>query len=98
MLVLTRADVEACLDLDRLIDALAAAHAELSRGWVSMPARIAAFAPNGLLGAMRAYRTSAGVGAKLVSSYPHNETPLPSHQAAIVIFEAATGLATAFMD
>jgi alanine dehydrogenase len=98
MLVLTRADVEACLDLDRLIDALAAAHAELSRGDVSMPARIAAFAPQGLLGAMPAYLPSAGIGAKLVSVYPHNQTPLPSHQAAIVLFDADTGLATAFMD
>src|SRR3954468_2487720 len=98
MLVLTRADVEACLDLDRLIDALAAAHAELSRGDVSMPARIAAFAPHGLLGAMPAYLPSAGVGAKLVSVYPHNEAPLPSHQAAIVLFDADAGLATAFTD
>src|SRR3954469_11277750 len=98
MLVLTRADVEACLDLDRLIDALAAAHAELSRGDVSMPARIAAFAPQGLLAAMPAYLPSAGIGAKLVSVYPHNQTPLPSHQAAIVLFDADTGLATAFMD
>src|SRR4051794_13703746 len=98
MLVLTRADVEACLDLDRLIDALAAAHAELSRGDVSMPARIAAFAPQGLLGAMPAYLPSAGIGAKLVSVYAGNKAPLPSHQAAIVLFDADTGLATAFMD
>jgi alanine dehydrogenase len=98
MLVLTRADVEACLDLDRLIDALAAAHVELSRGDVSMPARIASFAPHGLLGAMPAYLPSAGIGAKLVSVYPGNEPPLPSHQAAIVLFDAETGLATAFMD
>jgi len=98
MLVLTRADVEACLDLDGLIDALAAAHVELSRGEVSMPARIAAFAPRGLLGAMPAYLPSAGIGAKLVSVYPGNRAPLPSHQAAIVLFDADTGLATAFMD
>jgi ornithine cyclodeaminase/alanine dehydrogenase-like protein (mu-crystallin family) len=98
MLVLTRADVEACLDLDKLLDALADAHAELSRGEVSMPARIAAFAPNGLLGAMPAYLPSAGLGAKLVSVYPGNRPPLPSHQAAIMLFDAATGLATAVMD
>ena len=98
MLVLTRADVEACLDLDRLLDALAEAHAEVSRGEVSMPARIAAFAPQGLLGAMPAYLPSAGIGAKLVSVYPNNVAPLPSHQAAIVLFDADTGLATAFMD
>jgi ornithine cyclodeaminase/alanine dehydrogenase-like protein (mu-crystallin family) len=98
MLVLTRADVEACLDLDRLIPALADAHAELSRGDVSLPARIAAFAPQGLLGAMPAYLPSAGIGAKLVSVYPGNRPPLPSHQAAIMLFDADTGLATAVMD
>src|SRR4051794_31357330 len=98
MLVLTRADVEACLDLDKLVGALADAHAELSRGEVSMPARIAAFAPQGLLGAMPAYLPSAGIGAKLVSVYPGNRQPLPSHQAAIMLFDADTGVATAVMD
>src|SRR5438046_731699 len=98
MLVLTRADVEACLDLDQLIDALAEAHAELSRGDVSMPARIAAFAPNGLLGAMPAYLPSTGLGAKLVSLFPRNQAPLPTHQAAIVLFDGETGVVTALMD
>ena len=41
MLVLTRDEVEELLDLDALPDALARAHAELSAGAVSMPARIA---------------------------------------------------------
>jgi alanine dehydrogenase len=58
MLVLTRADVEELLDLDRLIPALADAHRELSAGEVSLPPRIAAFAPQGLLGAMPAYLPS----------------------------------------
>jgi alanine dehydrogenase len=98
MLVLTRADVEACLDLDRLVDALAEAHAELSRGDVSMPARIAAFAPGGLLGAMPAYLPSVGLGAKLVSLFPQNRAPIPTHQAAIVLFDGDTGMATAVMD
>jgi ornithine cyclodeaminase len=98
MLVLSRRDVEALLDLDALIDALADAHAELSRGDVSMPARIAAFAPDGLLGAMPAYLPSAGLGAKLVSLFPKNAPPVPTHQAAIVLFDGDTGMVTAVMD
>jgi ornithine cyclodeaminase/alanine dehydrogenase-like protein (mu-crystallin family) len=98
MLVLSRRDVEALLDLDALIDALASAHAELSAGDVSMPARIAAFAPDGLLGAMPAYLPSAGLGAKLVSLFPKNRPPIPTHQAAIVLFDGDTGMVTAVMD
>jgi alanine dehydrogenase len=98
MLVLSRRDVEALLDLDALIDALADAHAELSRGDVSMPARVAAFAPDGLLGAMPAYLPSAGLGAKLVSVFPKNRAPIPTHQAAIVLFDGDTGIVTAVMD
>jgi len=98
MLVLSRRDVEALLDLDELIDALAQAHAELSAGEVSMPARIAAFAPEGLLGAMPAFLPSVGLGAKLVSLFPRNRSPLPTHQAAIVLFDGDTGMVTALMD
>lgn len=98
MLVLSRRDVETLLDLDELIDALARAHAELSAGDVSMPARIAAFAPTGLLGAMPAYLPSVGLGAKLVSLFPQNTSPLPTHQAAIVLFDGDTGMVTALMD
>jgi alanine dehydrogenase len=98
MLVLSRRDVESLLDLDELIDALAQAHAELSAGDVSMPARIAAFAPAGLLGAMPAYLPSVGLGAKLVSLFPGNQPPLTTHQAAIVLFDGDTGMVTALMD
>jgi alanine dehydrogenase len=98
MLVLTRADVEELLDLDTLLAALADAHVELSAGSVSMPTRIAAFTPDGLLGAMPAYVPSAGLGAKLVSLFPGNRGPLPTHQAAIVLFDGATGMVLALMD
>jgi ornithine cyclodeaminase len=97
MLLLTRADVEACLDLDRLIDALAAAHVELSSGQVSMPPRIAAFAPHGLLGTMPGYAPSAGLGAKLVSLFPENRDR-ETHQAAIMLADPENGTPTALMD
>jgi len=97
MLVLTRADVEELLDLDRLIPALADAHRELSAGDVSLPPRIAAFAPQGLLGAMPAYLPSAGLGCKLVSVYPRN-TDFDTHQATIMLFDPENGAPLALMD
>ena len=98
MLVLTRTDVEQLLDLDELVDALARAHADLSAGLASMPARIAAFAGDaGLLGAMPGYLPSAGLGCKLVSVFPHN-VGRPSHQAAIALFDPADGSPLALMD
>jgi alanine dehydrogenase len=97
MLVLTRAEVEELLDLDELVGALATAHEELSAGNVSMPPRIASFAPDGLLAAMPAYAPSAGLGAKLVSLFPGN-VDRPTHQAAILLFDAQTGTPDALLD
>ncbi|MES1248701.1 MAG: ornithine cyclodeaminase family protein [Actinomycetota bacterium] len=97
MLLLTRADVEACLDLDKLIDALAAAHVELSAGAVSMPPRIAAFTAKGLLGTMPGFAPSAGLGAKLVSVFPENRDR-ETHQAAIALFDPETGTPAALME
>jgi alanine dehydrogenase len=101
MLVLSRADVEARLDLDELIDALAAAHADLSAGRVSMPARIAAevVEREGALLAMPAYLPSAhALTTKLVTLFPHNTPPLPTHQAVIVAFDPETGEPVALLD
>ncbi len=97
MLVLSRSDVEALLDLAELERALARAHAELSSGVASMPPRIAAFAESGLLGAMPAYLSSAGLGCKLVTLFPGN-TDRPTHQAAIMLFDPMTGTPVVLMD
>jgi alanine dehydrogenase len=98
MLVLTRSDVEALLDVAELEHALARAHAELSSGAVSMPPRIAAWAnETGLLGAMPAYLPSAGLGCKLVTLFPGN-TDRPTHQAAIMLFDPGTGTPVVLMD
>jgi len=97
MLVLARSDVEELLDLDELFGALARAHEELSAGSVSMPPRIAANAADGLLGTMPAYLPSAGLGCKLVTLFPGN-TDRPTHQAAIALFDPATGTPIALMD
>lgn len=102
MLVLTRRDVEALLDLDALIDALAAAMADLSAGRASAPDRVAALVPGqeALLAAMPGYVPSPGVlMAKLVSLFPRNAgTGLPTHQAVIAVFDPDTGAPAALLD
>lgn len=100
MLILSRAEVEALLDLDRLIDAVAAAMVDVSRGRASMPPRVAATVPDrrALLVAMPAFLPSSGVLAtKLVSLFPEN-TDRPTHQAIICCFDPADGTPLAIMD
>jgi ornithine cyclodeaminase len=102
VLVLSRAQTEALLDIDALIDALASAMADLSAGRASAPDRIGALVPEhqGLLAAMPGYVPSAGVlMSKLVSLYPHNAGgALPTHQAVIVAFDPGTGQPVALLD
>jgi alanine dehydrogenase len=50
--MLERAEVERLLDIDLLLERLERAFVELSAGRASVPPRVAAFAPAGLLGAM----------------------------------------------
>jgi ornithine cyclodeaminase/alanine dehydrogenase-like protein (mu-crystallin family) len=102
MLVLTRSQVEALLDLDALIDALAPAMADLSTGRASVPDRVAALVParEAFLAAMPGFVPSSGVlMSKLVSLFPHNAgTRLPTHQAVIAAFDPDTGAPTALLD
>ena len=98
MLILSRDDVEASLDLDVLIDGLVDAFVELSAGHTSVPPRVAAFAPDGFLGAMPGYLPGM-LEAKLVSVFPRNhERGLPSHQALIVMFDPDDGSPLAVID
>ena len=101
MLVLDRAAAESLLDLDALVEALAAAMQELSAGRVSMPARIAAQVQGrGLLGVMPAYLPSSRtLSCKLVSVFPVNAAAgLPTHQAVVMLFDADTGAPLAMLD
>jgi alanine dehydrogenase len=99
MLVLSRRDVEALLDLDRLVDAVAAAMADLSAGRASMPRRAAARVPerHALLAVMPAFLPSGALVTKAVSLFPGN-TDRPTHQALIMCFEPDTGTPLALMD
>lgn len=102
MLILNRLQVEALLDVDALIDALASAMADLSAGRASVPDRVAALVPGheGFLAAMPGFVPSAKVlMSKLVSLFPHNAgTGLPTHQAVIVAFDPDTGQPVALLD
>ncbi len=102
MLILNRLQVEALIDIDALINALAAAMADLSAGRASVPDRVAALVPEyeGLLAAMPGFVPSAGVlMSKLVSLFPHNAgAGLPTHQAVIVTFDPTTGRPAALLD
>ena len=103
VLILSRADVEALIDRDRLVDAIAAAMRELSSGEASVPPRTAAMVERvgGALLAMPAYVPGAGaLAAKLVGQFPRNPADhgLPSHVAVIASFDPETGVPEAVMD
>jgi ornithine cyclodeaminase len=101
VLILSRREVEQLLDIDALIEALAAAMLDLSAGRASVPNRVAAFGERGgLLAAMPGHTPSAGaLACKLVSLFPGNAgTALPTHQALIAVFDPATGEPTAVLD
>jgi alanine dehydrogenase len=99
VIFLSEAEVRELLDLDELVDALAAAHKDLSAGAASMPPRIAALVEErqGLLGVMPAYLPSAGLACKLVTLFPQN-TDRHTHQAVIAVFDPDNGTPLALMD
>ncbi|HEX7140534.1 MAG TPA: ornithine cyclodeaminase family protein [Vicinamibacterales bacterium] len=100
ILYLSRAEVERLLDVDALLDALAAALASFSAGTTSVPPRIAArVLDRGVLGAMVGYLPGAGLEAKLVSVFPKNhDRGRPSHQALITLCDESDGTPLALMD
>jgi ornithine cyclodeaminase/alanine dehydrogenase-like protein (mu-crystallin family) len=99
VIVLSQAEVRELLDLDDLVEALAAAHKDLSEGNASMPPRIAALVNEreGLLGVMPSYLPSAGLACKLVTLFPHNRDR-ETHQAVICVFDPDNGTPLALMD
>jgi alanine dehydrogenase len=100
VLVLSRSDVEKLLDPEELVDALAAAMADLSAGRASMPPRGAAVVTDrdAMLASMPAFLPSTkALTTKLVSLFPHNRDR-PTHQAVICCFDADNGTPLALMD
>jgi alanine dehydrogenase len=99
VLVLSDAEVRSLLDIDRLIEQLAAAFMEVSAGSVSVPPRVTAEVPHrGFLGAMPGFAGRV-LETKLVSVFPGNESRgLPLHQALIAMFDPDNGTPLAVMD
>ena len=100
VLLLGEAEVRDLLDLDLLVDAVAAALTAVSDGSASVPPRVAAQTPaGGRLAVMPGLVPDRGLAAKLVSYFPGNEgTGVPSHQALVAVFDPQTGTPLALMD
>ncbi len=101
-LLLTEADVRACVDMPLLIDAMSSALAEFSAGRVTQPVRtvLEVGADKNYFGVMPAsIDGSQSVGTKLVTVYPGNHAKgLTSHLATIVLLDHATGGLLALLD
>ena len=96
---LTEADVRALLDIGALRTMLARAMVALSDGTTSVPARVSANAPHGLVAAMPGYVPDIALELKAVTVFPGNhDAGLPSHQGVIVVFDEHTGVPTAIID
>ena len=99
LLYLSRADVERLLEVDAMLDALAAALAAYSSGSAQAPARTAVRVERGLLGVMPGYVPGVALESKLVTVFPENDDHgLPSHQGLIALFDEANGAPLAVMD
>ncbi|MGW5638089.1 ornithine cyclodeaminase family protein [Streptomyces sp. NPDC003832] len=99
VLVLDHEATLAALDPHRLMGAVSEALVAVARGLASAPARTAALAPNGLLGAMPGYVPGLGLAAKLVSVFPDPERPgRSSHRGVVVLFDPQDGSPLAVLD
>jgi ornithine cyclodeaminase/alanine dehydrogenase-like protein (mu-crystallin family) len=91
---LSESDVRAALPMGELIEAMEAALVAFSAGRVVQPVRtILEIGERNFFGVMPALDAEASLmGAKLVTVLPGNTAKgLPSHQASIVLFDAASG-------
>lgn len=99
LLVLSREDVAKCLDLAALRERLAQAFIAFSEGTTSVPPRVAAVAPAGLVVAMPGFVPGVAFGVKAVTVFAGNHgTAVPSHQGLITLFDPENGSPMAVMD
>ncbi|WP_051265843.1 ornithine cyclodeaminase family protein [Nakamurella lactea] len=98
-LLLDRAQTRQALIPDRLMAAVSHALVSISRGEDSTPARVAAFTPTGLLGAMPGYVPGLGLAAKLTSVFGVREAAgRTAHRGVVVLFDEDEGRLLAVMD
>jgi alanine dehydrogenase len=99
--LLTEADVKAVLTMDDLIETMAAALGQFSKGEVAQPVRtvIPVHGDDALWGLMPAYVPPQSLGAKLVTVFGSNAARgLPTHLASIVLLDHETGALRALLD
>lgn len=100
LLILSEADVEACIDPAALLDALADGFADLERGMVQLPARPEVTVPGvGFSLAMPAWRPGDLIGVKIVNVFEHNlAVGLPNHLGIAALFDPVNGAAACVLD
>ncbi|WP_431676282.1 ornithine cyclodeaminase family protein [Kitasatospora sp. KL5] len=99
VLVLDRAQTRAALDPAEVTAAVARALVAVARDEVSVPPRIAARTPTGLLGAMPGHVPGLGLAAKLVSVFADPAAPgRSSHRGVVALFDEQDGRPLALMD
>ncbi|MEV7320627.1 ornithine cyclodeaminase family protein [Streptomyces sp. NPDC093970] len=99
MLVLDRRLTAAALRPGAVLDAVGRALVAVARGEASVPPRIAALTPAGLLGAMPGYVPGLGLAAKLVTVTADPRHPGRGfHRGLVALFDEADGRALALVD
>lgn len=99
--VLSRADVQASVNMPDAIEAVRHAFIQLSTGQATVPVRTALpVPPNAVALVMPAHlAASRGLGLKVVTVYPNNPTAgLPLIHALVVVLDAATGAPVAAVE
>ncbi|MCP3729876.1 ornithine cyclodeaminase family protein [Sphingomonas sp. MG17] len=99
-LLLNEADVTGLLDIDELLEALAAGFRAISADEVAAPPRGQLHVEGaGQLLLMPAHAPGLPIGTKLVTVFPGNHhAGIPSHFGLIVLMDAATGTPLALVD
>jgi ornithine cyclodeaminase len=101
MLVINRNEVAGILSMRACIGVMQDVLAALSAGEAVQSLRqVLPLTEGNLLGLMPGYlRQEAVAGAKIISVFPHNHSAgLPSHQGAVALFDAGTGVLNAIVD
>ena len=101
MLVLTRSDIASVLEMDKVIEAVAEAHADLATGHGSElgPASVAIAFSSALWIPMVAAGANGLGGVKLLTDTPDNAAKgLPVQRSTLVLVDTVTGACEAFLD
>src|SRR5690606_17739706 len=99
--LLSARDLRAALPMPAAVAAMKAAFAELSTGQARVPLRVALPVPpaDGVSLFMPAYLPSSGLGAKIVSVFPHNpEAGKPVIHGLVVVLDSLSGEPVALCD